>query len=1039
MSIRCPKCDFENPTDTRFCGNCAAPLHPSGEISSPPTETIKAAQTELTRGSTFAGRYEIIEELGKGGMGRVYRGLDKKIDEEVALKLLKPEIAADKDTIERFRNELKMARKIAHRNVCRMFHLGEEEGAYYITMEYVPGEDLKSMIGMIGQLSAGKAIFTAKQVCEGLAEAHRLGVVHRDLKPQNIMIDREGNARIMDFGIARSLKGKGITDSGVMIGTPEYMSPEQVEGKEADQRSDIYSLGVILYEMLTGRVPFEGDTPLSVAVKHKIEKPKDPKEFNAQIPEDLSRVVLKCLEKNKENRYQSAGEVRSELSRIEKGIPSTERVIPKKKPITSKEITVTFGLKKLFLPALVIIAIAVMGVIIWQLLPEKEAFPIPSGKPSLAVMYFKNNTGEESLDIWRSALSDSIITDLSQSKHIKVLSGDRLYSILSQLDLLEAKSYSSEDLIKVASRAGVNHILQGNYSKAGDTFRIEIVVQDMNKGELIGSERVEGAGETSIFSMVDDLTKRIKTIFQLSEEEIAGDLDREIGKITTGSPEAYKYYSEGRKYHNLGDNRKAIEFYEKAVAADPEFAMAYRSLSATYSNLGYFSEDRKYLRKALEFADRVSVREKYLIQGEFYWVFSEKWNESIEAFKKLLELYPDDIDGNNLLGLVYASLEEFDKAIERFEVNFQNKVEFFSSYTNLAFIYRAKGLYDKAKEVLESYLNNFSDSAQVRQALAANYLYQGKYDFALVEAEKAFSLDPTDRDNFLLRGAIYSCTGELNKAEKDYQEYRKLLGEEESIPHLNYVWRMAALYLLQGRLKESKTFIQRGIELANKHNQKSWESDLRVYLAHLQARSGNPQEALQECDKAWRDYGEIEILSGQRFALYIKGLTYLKMKSIADAQSAAKKLKELIDRGMNRKEIRYYLHLMGMIELERENFSRAIEYFKEALSLMLYQSRLSNIHAVFVESLALAYYRAGETGKAQEEYEKIESLSAGRFYYGDIYVRSFYMLGKIYQEKGWKGKAIEHYEKFFGLWKEADSGITEISDAKKQLTAIQSE
>jgi serine/threonine protein kinase len=250
-------------------------------------------------------------------MGKVYRVVDKTIDEEVALRVLKPEIAADLGTLERFRNELKLARRISHRNVCRMYDLSEEARTSFITMEYVSGEDLKSFIRRVGQLPVGQALSITVQVAEGLAEAHRLNVVPRDLKPQNIMIDRDGIARIMDFGIARSLKAKGITGAGVMIGTPEYMSPEQVEGQEADPRADIYALGVILFEMLTGRVPFAGDTPLSVALKQKSEDTPDPLSFNPQIPEELSRLILRCLEKDKEKRYAHAEDVLAELKKIE--------------------------------------------------------------------------------------------------------------------------------------------------------------------------------------------------------------------------------------------------------------------------------------------------------------------------------------------------------------------------------------------------------------------------------------------------------------------------------------------------------------------------------------------------------------------------------------------------------------------------------------------------------------------------------------------------------------------------------------------------
>jgi serine/threonine protein kinase len=355
---------------------------------------MQTPREELTTGSTFAGRYQVIEEIGAGGMGKVYKVQDTKIGEKIALKLIRPEAVLDKRTIERFSNELKLARKIRHKNVCQMFDLGEDRGTHYITMEYVHGEDLRQLIRKVGRLSPGQAIAIARQVCAGLEEAHKLGVVHRDLQPHNIMLDDDGNARIMDFGIARSLTGKGITGAGVLVGTPEYMSPEQVEGKDVDPRSDIYSLGVMLYEMVAGRRPFDGETALAIAHKHRYEAPEDPRTADPQIPERLAQVILRCLEKDQAARYESAGALDADLAAIEEGLPTTEKAAPKRKGLTTRDITVKFNVRKVLLPA--ILVLAVIAAAVFFLLIHK---PGPVLNPKLAlVSIFVNQTGDPALD-----------------------------------------------------------------------------------------------------------------------------------------------------------------------------------------------------------------------------------------------------------------------------------------------------------------------------------------------------------------------------------------------------------------------------------------------------------------------------------------------------------------------------------------------------------------------------------------------------------------------------------------------------------------
>jgi serine/threonine protein kinase/Tfp pilus assembly protein PilF len=1038
VTVQCPKCRFENAPDSKFCKECGSGLLPPEKIPSR-TETLEMPAEELPRGTVFAGRYEIIEELGKGGMGSVYRVLDRKLNEEVALKLIKPEISSDRGTIERFGNELKLARKISHKNVGRMYHLSEDKGAHYITMEYIPGEDLKSFIRRARRLDVGTAVSIAGQVSEGLAEAHRLGVVHRDLKPSNIMIDKDGNARIMDFGIARSLQAKGITDAGIIIGTPEYMSPEQAEAREVDQRSDIYSLGVILYEMVTGRIPFEGETPLSVVLKHRSEMPKNPRELNPQVPLDLSRLILKCLEKEQEKRYGSAEELRGELEKIERGIPTAERAVPTRKPFTSKEITVKFQLKKLLMPALGIAALAGSAFIVWRFLPRKQPAPPPSAKPSLAVLYFENISGDQSLDWLKTGLTDLLITKLSQSKFITVIDQNTIYSILRKLNLEEAKKYSKEDLIKVANEGTATYTLSGSLMKAGKTTIVTLSLQKPQTGEVISSPSIECQGEEEIFPKVDELARTIKSDLKLTPNQIATDTDKELGKITTSSPAAFRLFSEGIRANWRGDFRQSVQLLQEAVAIDPLFASAYRVMGNASNNLGLLSQSKINFKKAAELVDRTSDRERLQILGDFYRTSSDKtYDKAIGAYEELLRLYPDDHIGNSNLGIVYFNLEEWDKALERFSVAYKTPVR----YRWYSAAYMAQGKYDKSAEILGELLLNSPISGLPHFLLAQTYLCQGKLDQASVEIDKALALGPANSDFIETRGDVYQCQGDLSGAQAEYQ---KLLRGNDPVGQLYGLLKQQSLHLLWGQFGLADKITSQGVELARKIDHNELEYMFHLAQACICLSRSKPDKALRECDEAWRIGVEAGFLSLQARAMHIKGIACALANSPKAAEQAADEIRTISRTRFHEKETRRSCHLAGWMEQKKNNLPEAIKQFEQSKSLLPSQYYVpppraqrpqSYEHAFYLEPLAEAYYRAGQLEKAKNQYEEIVSLTVGRLYFGDLYAKSFYMLGKIADQQGDKARAADNYRKFLDLWKDADPGLPEVPDARGRLASL---
>ena len=438
--MNCPNCDTVNPDNSKYCRECATSLTGAGEAQPSFTRTLETPTSRLAAGTTFAGRYEIKELLGAGGMGEVYKAQDTELKESVALKLLRPEIASDAKILDRFRNELRLARKITHENVCRMHELMVDEGTPFITMEYVDGENLKSFIRRSEFLNKEDILSFARQIAEGLVRAHKLGVIHRDLKPQNIMVLKDRGIKIMDFGIARSLEARGVTEAGMIIGTLEYMSPEQAEGRDTDQRSDIYSLGIILYEMATGRVPFEADSVVGVAMKHKTEAPLHPQKLNPKLPPEIAQIILRCLEKAPDDRYATADALLEDFKRLDEGLAPLTRDFSKK--------------KKLLTPIAAATGFLLIAVLVWRLFLSSPSSSHVDERPSLAVVAFENRTGDDSLARVCDVVGLFLTGDLMQSKLMHVSSEDQVLEALKSLELLETPRMSNTDLQRKPRKTG---------------------------------------------------------------------------------------------------------------------------------------------------------------------------------------------------------------------------------------------------------------------------------------------------------------------------------------------------------------------------------------------------------------------------------------------------------------------------------------------------------------------------------------------------------------------------------------------------------
>ena len=1037
--MRCPKCGFENARETRFCGRCSVPLKDLAPPDLSSTQILaEPPLRDLAPGETFAHRYQVIEALGRGGMGRVYKVYDTEVREKLALKLLNPDIASDERTIERFRAELRLARAISHRNICRMHDLGREGSTYYITMEYVPGEDLKSLIHRIGALPVGKAVSIARQVSEGLEEAHRTGVVHRDLKPQNIMIDREGNARIMDFGIARSVKGKGITGANVLIGTPEYMSPEQVDGKEAGPRADLYSLGIVLFEMLTARLPFEGDTALSIAVKQKTEAPPDPRTFNPQIPEGLARLILRCLEKAPEKRPANAGELSSGLAGIESALPTTVTPLPLRKPATSKSITVRLPSKKVWIPAALVLA-AAGALLVWQLVPGGAP-----AKRTIAVMAFKNQTGDTAFDYLQETIPNLLITSLEQSGRFRVTTWQELKDLLRQAGKKESAALDDEAGFEVCRRAGIETLAVGFYTKAGDTFVTDVKIFETAAKRALKTTQARGDGPASILkNQIDDISRSICRGRGLAALKIEK-APPKIIDVTTSSLEAYRAYLRGRDELERFFGADARRSLEKAISLDPEFAVAYLYLAKADTELGDRKAQDEALEKARQFASRASEKERLYIEASYAGAVKRDGAERRRILEELVAKYPGEKDAYHELGRSHASAKQYPQALASFEKALALDPDFGLALNEAAYACLKMGEPAKAIPYLERYA-------------AAN------------------PGDPNPQDSI---GEMLMRTGRLDDSVAKYKEV--LAGHPDF--HLSWA-SLAYVYALQENYGEALRCLDELVDRAPAASAKWMSAYLRAYIRHFlgqwdrsatefldlgaQAERGGEEFGLmvtnwvlafvhldrREFDEAERSIGAFFELNAKRNPT--RGPMTGTMKAIMRARldiargrpeaalatlAEAEPLAAGLDPSVNDDLLFQNAFTKAEAALAAGRVDEAIAVGEKLVLRSFITARIPDIASYnqpfLKDVLARAYWRNGDLDRAAAEYRKLLTVDPAnqvRYLMSPLYR---YRLGRVLEEKGDRAEARAEYAKFLECWKDADPGHAELADARKRLAAL---